>query len=87
MDGDTVLGGYVLQLGDKRTVCQVAHLPTPQGGHASELEVFDEDTVILSAQMVCQLPLELSPLIDYTFMNAVEFLPSSLLVMTVRCCL
>ena len=67
MDGDTILGGYILQLGDKRTVCKVAHLPTPQGRHAGELEVFDEDTVILPTQMVCQLPLELVPLIDYTF--------------------
>ena len=74
MDGDTVLGGYVLQLGDKRTVCQVAHLPTPQGGHASELEVFDEDTVILSAQMVCQLPLELSPLIDTAITQNTPFI-------------
>ena len=85
MNCDTILGSHVLQLGDESTVCQVAHLPAPQGCHTGELEVFDEDTIILSTQMVCQLPLELSPLIDYTFKNAVEFLPASLSVVTVRC--
>ena len=67
MDDDTILGSHVLQLGDELTVCKVAHLPAPQGIHAGELEVLDEYTVILPTQMVCQLPLELIPLIDYTF--------------------
>lgn len=85
MDGDTILGSHVLQFGDERTVSQVTHLPTPQGRHASELEVFDEDTVILTTQTVRQFPLKISPLIGYTFMNAVEFLSASLSVVTVRC--
>lgn len=84
MNGDTILGGYILQLGNELTVCQVTHLSAPQGIHAGELEVFDEDAVIPSAQMVCQLPLKLSPLIDYTFKNAVELLPPILSVMAAR---
>lgn len=85
MNGDTILGGHILELSYKFSVCQVTHLPAPQGRHTGELQVFDEDTVILPAQMVCQLPLELIPLIDYTLKNVVEFLPSSLSVVTVRC--
>ena len=49
MHGDAILGGEVLEFQDKLAVCQVRHLPSPEGRHIGELQVFDEDPVVLSA--------------------------------------
>ena len=72
MDGDTILGGHVLELQHKLPVCQVGHLPAPEGRHASELQVFDEDPVVLLAQLMGELPLKGIALIDHLLMVSVK---------------
>ena len=72
MDGDTILGGHVLEFQHKLPVCQVGHLPAPEGRHASELQVFDEDPVVLLAQLMGKLPLEGIALIDHLLMVSVK---------------
>ena len=47
MDGDTILGGHILQFLQQLPVCQVGHLASPEGRHARELEIFNEDMVVL----------------------------------------
>ena len=49
MYGDTVYGCHVLELQYKLPVCQVCHLPSPDGRHANGLQFFDEDSVVLLA--------------------------------------
>ena len=72
MDGDTILGGHVLELQHKLPMCQVGHLPSPEGRHASELQIFDEDSVVLLAQLMGELPLKGIALIDHLLMVSVK---------------
>ena len=72
MDGDTVLGGHVLELQQKLPVCQVGHLPAPEGRHAGELQILNEDTVVLTAKSVCKLPLPGITLIDHLLIVSVK---------------
>jgi hypothetical protein len=87
MDGYTVLGGHILQSVDESPVCEVIHLSAPEGCHALQLEIFDVDVVVLTAQKMGKLPLELTPLVHDTLMNTVKFHPSALVMVTVRCAL
>ena len=72
MDGDTILGGHILEFQHKLPVCQVGHLPAPEGRHASELQVFNEDPVVLLAQLMGELPLKGIALIDHLIVVTVE---------------
>ena len=81
MYGDTVYGCHVLELQYKLPVCQVVHLPAPEGRHASELQVFNEDPVVLLAQLMGELPLKGIALIDHLLMVSVELQTLSFPVM------
>ena len=72
MDGDTILGGKVLELQHKLPMGEVSHLTTPEGRHTRELEIFDEDTVVLLTELMSEMPLEGITLVHHLLMESVE---------------
>ena len=83
MDGDTVLPGDILQFVDKLSMCKVRHLPSPELRHTSEAQVFDEDAVILAAQLMGKFPLPFITAVDNVLILPVQFLSSLLSMMGV----
>lgn len=67
----TILHCKILQLADELAVREVGHLPTPQRGHARELQVLDADGVEASAEVVRQLPLPVVAAVGDHLLHAV----------------
>ena len=72
VDGDTIFGGKVLKLQHKLPMGEVGHLTTPEGRHARELEIFNEDTVVLLTKLMGEMPLEGITLIHHLLMVSVK---------------
>ena len=83
MDGDSILGGDILKLLNELTVSEVGHLATPSVGreHWYERKVFKEDGVVLAAQLMSELPLEVTASVYHHLVKPVEFQTLPLTVM------
>ena len=83
MDGDSILGGDILKLLNELTVSEVGHLATPSVGreHWYERKVFKKDGVVLAAQLMSELPLEVTASVYHHLVKPVEFQTLPLTVM------
>ena len=83
MNDDTVLAGNIFQFADKLAMRKVRHLPSPELRHACEAKILDEDSVVLTAQSVCDFPLPGITSVDNALILSVQILATLLSMMGV----